>query len=88
MRIEIERKRLVAANSDEKVRMAELACYFTLCGMDDSHRFLALKSAVTIIYKMGNFITAGHCARQICELESTGIFAGKPEMVDQYKKIF
>lgn len=67
LRIELEKKRLVAAgganqSDEDKVRVAELACYFTVCGMEESHKFLALKSAVTLIYKMQNFITAGHLA--------------------------
>lgn len=41
--------------------------------MEASHKFLALKNAVTLLYKMGNYITAGHCARKINELESTGV---------------
>ena len=65
LRIELERKELLknASQSDEeKIRIAELACYFTVCDMNVSHKFLALKSAVTLLYKMNNFITAGHCA--------------------------
>lgn len=64
IRIELERRKLKesATTDEDKIREAELACYFTVCQMDERHRVLALKSAVTILYKMGNFITAGHCA--------------------------
>jgi len=62
MRIEIERKKLVAANTDP-VRVAELACLMTLCNMEHAHKFLAFKNAFTLLYKMGNFITAAHFAR-------------------------
>jgi len=62
MRIEIERKKLVPANTDP-VRVAELACLMTLCNMEHAHKFLAFKNAFTLLYKMGNFITAAHFAR-------------------------
>ncbi len=62
MRIEIERKKLVAANADP-VRICELACLMTLCQMEKAHKFLAFKNAFTLLYKMQNFITAAHFAR-------------------------
>ena len=93
MRIEIERKKLVTANSDP-VRVCELACLMTLCNMESAHKFLAFKNAFTLLYKMGNFITAAHFARQIIALEPLGvsffnlfnavtvqIFESKPEIV-------
>lgn len=72
MRIEIERKKLVAANADP-VRISELACLMTLCQMENAHKFLAFKNAFTLLYKMQNFITAAHFARQIVALESSGV---------------
>jgi coatomer subunit alpha len=62
MRIEIERKTLVQAKGDA-VRIAELACLMSLCQMEHAHKFLAYKSAFTLLYKMGNYITAAHFAR-------------------------
>lgn len=88
MRIELERKRLVAAGTKEPVRVAELSCYMTLCGMDNAHKFLTFKNAMNGNYKIQNFITASHFARQILDLESTGIFATKPEVIAQHKKYF
>lgn len=72
MRIEIERKKLVAANADP-VRICELACLMTLCQMENAHKFLAFKNAFTLLYKMQNFITAAHFARQIVNLEASGV---------------
>lgn len=72
MRIEIERKKLVAANQ-EPTRIAELACLMTLCNMETAHKFLAYKSAFTLLYKMNNFITAAHFARLIVALEPQGV---------------
>ena len=72
MRIELERQDLRKKNGDA-VRQLELACIFTLCGMKSEHKFLAYKSAFTLNYKAGNFITASHFARQVIDLESTGV---------------
>jgi hypothetical protein len=51
MRIELERKKLVNASTDN-VRMTELSCYMALCGMDTAHKFLAYKNAMNSNYKM------------------------------------
>lgn len=72
MRIELERKKQVAEKGNQ-VRISELGCYMTLCGMENAHKFLAYKNAFTFNYKMQNFITAAHFARQIVDLESTGV---------------
>jgi len=41
--------------------------------METAHKFLAYKSAFTSLYKMQNFVTAAHFARQIVGLESSGV---------------
>jgi len=87
MRIEIERRKLSAANGDV-TRICELACVMTLCNMEHAHKFLVMKSAFQLLYKNGNFITAAHFARQIVSLEQFGTFEGKPDIVPQYKKYF
>ena len=72
MRIELERQEL--RNKEQDVpRQLELACIFTLCGMRTEHKFLAYKSAFTLNYKANNFITASHFARQVIDLESSGV---------------
>jgi hypothetical protein len=82
MRIELERKKLVAAGSQDTVRITELSCYMTLCGMDNAlHKFLAYKNAMQCNYKVQNFITAAHFARLVLDLEPKGIFASKPDVV-------
>jgi coatomer protein complex subunit alpha (xenin) len=88
MRVELERKKLVAAGSQDPARVTELSCYRTLCGMDNAHRFLAFKNAMTSNYKLQNFITASHFARQVLDLEPTGIFASQPDVIAQHKKYF
>ena len=72
MRIELERQDLRKKDQDP-VRQLELACIFTLCGMKTEHKFLAYKSAFTLNYKASNFITASHFARQVIDLEPTGV---------------
>jgi len=82
-RCEIERKALVAATAADpslgpknSVRIAELACYMTMCGLENAHKYHVMKSAMTTVYKIGNNVTAAHFARAIIDLEPTGIFAG------------
>ena len=72
MRLELERQDLRKKDGDV-IRQLELACIFTLCGMKTEHKFLAYKSAFTLNYKANNFITASHFARQVIDLESTGV---------------
>lgn len=72
LRVELERQRLLKLGESPQ-RQLELACYMTLCGMDVAHKFLAYKSAFTLNYKAQNFITASHFARQVIDLESTGV---------------
>ena len=88
MRVEIERKNLLTSGSQDKVRMTELSCYMTLCGMDKAHKFLVYKNALQCNYKAENFITAAHFARLILDLEPTGLFANKPDVIPQNKKYF
>jgi len=88
MRIELERKQILASNPNEVVRITELSCYMTLCGMDNAHKFLVFRNAMNANYKAKNFITAAHFARMVLDLEPTGIFENKPDVVAQHKKYF
>ena len=88
MRIEIERQRLMSSGSADPIRTAELSCYMTLCGMDKAHKFLVYKNALQNNYKIQNFITAAHFARLILDLEPTGLFANKPDVITQNKKYY
>ena len=63
IRIELERKKLVAGKSEDVVRINELGCYMTLCSLDSAHKFLVMKQAMNSNYKIQNFITAAHFAR-------------------------
>jgi hypothetical protein len=78
MRIELERKKVMGS---DVIRATELSCYMAVCGMETAHKFLAYKNAMNNNYKMQNFITAAHFARLVLELEPTGIFASKPEVI-------
>lgn len=73
MRIEIERKKIVAQNGPQDVRAIELSCYMTVCGIEPAHKFLAYKNAMNNNYKIQNFITAAHFARLIVDLEPSGV---------------
>jgi coatomer protein complex subunit alpha (xenin) len=52
MRIELERKRLLAENPDDVTRITELSCYMTLCGLDNAHKFLVYRNAMQSNYKI------------------------------------
>jgi Coatomer (COPI) alpha subunit C-terminus len=88
IRIELERKKLIASGGETTVRATELSCYMTLCAMDNAHKFLAYRNAMQSNYKSQNFITASHFTRLILDLEPTGIFANKQDVVVQHKKYF
>lgn len=45
-RLELERRRILSVSPDEKIKMCELSCYMTLCGMDTVHKYLAYKNAM------------------------------------------
>ena len=45
----------------------------SMCGMEIAHKFLAFKNAMNTTYKLENHITAAHFARQVLELEPTGV---------------
>jgi len=66
---------------DNENRTNELGCFMTLCGVEIMHKFLAYKSAFALCYKLNNFITAAHFARLVVDLEPSGIFESKPEML-------
>lgn len=72
LRIELERQKALADKSNE-VRVSELGCFMTLCGVEIVHKFLAYKSAFSLNYKLNNFITSAHFARLIVDLEPTGV---------------
>lgn len=78
----------MAEKSTDLVRQVELSCYMTICGMDNVHKFLAYRCALQQNYKQENFITAAHFARLILDLEPTGMFASKPEVIPQHKKFY
>jgi len=49
------------------------------------HRILALTSAITVMYKIKNFITAAHLCEEYLKYESEiGILS--PETIEKYKK--
>lgn len=53
----------------------------TLCGLDNAHKFLVYRNAMQSNYKIQNFITAAHFARLVLELEPTGVFAQKADVI-------
>jgi len=54
--------------------------------MMTEHKFLAYKSAFTLNYKAGNFITASHFARQVIDLQDPALVT--PDLLTKYKKYY
>jgi len=55
VRCELERRKLTAEDAaGNKVRIAELACYFSMHELELAHKFNALKTAMNICYKLEN----------------------------------
>jgi hypothetical protein len=45
--------------------------------MDSGHKFLALKNAMGVTYKMGNFITAAHLCKRILDFQDSGVISAE-----------
>ena len=59
---------LLRKKTSEPKRAVELAAYFTHMNLQPAHTMLALKSAMTVAYKLKNFNTASSFARRLLEL--------------------
>jgi coatomer protein complex subunit alpha (xenin) len=82
LRLETERRRLVAEEPDNVVRNLELAAYFTHCALQPQHVQLALRSAMNTFFKAGNVATAAVFARRFIDTNP-----GEPRAVTQARSI-
>jgi len=60
---------------------AELAAYFTHCRLQPVHLALALRSAMTVFYKIGNHATCAHFCRRLLELSPPEKMAAQARQV-------
>lgn len=65
LRCELKRKEL---REDDTARSAELAAYFTHCGLQPVHAALSLRSAMTVFFKLRNYATCATFCRRLLEL--------------------
>ena len=65
LRIELKRREI----KDDPARAAELAAYFTHCNLQRLHMVLALRSAMSIFFKLKNFNTCATFCRRMLELQ-------------------
>lgn len=65
LRLELRRKEM---KDEDPGRQLELAAYFTHCNMQPKHVALALRSAMTLAFKLRAFATCAHFARRLVEL--------------------
>ena len=66
--IELTRKSLSADSDEQKARQLELAAYLTHCNLQPKHVMLTLNLAMSLAYKLKNFIHASSFARRLLEL--------------------
>ena len=69
--MELVRKELPKDDPQAIVRGVELATYFTHCQIELVHRILSLRSAMSLTYKIRNFLLASVFARHLIELEQS-----------------
>nr|ODN86236.1 coatomer protein complex, subunit alpha (xenin) [Cryptococcus depauperatus CBS 7841] len=65
--MEVERRKLVAADPNNVKRNLELAAYFTHCQLAGQHIQLALRSAMKVFSDAGNFATAAVFAKKLVD---------------------
>ena len=44
-----------------------------VCRMEDAHRFLSLKNAIGVAYKLGNNITASHLCKRVLDYQGSPV---------------
>lgn len=71
LRLETERRKLVAEDPENHVRNLELAAYFTHLELQPQHQQLALRSAMTVFAKASNMASAAVFARRLLDTNPT-----------------
>ncbi|KAL0487441.1 COPI alpha [Acrasis kona] len=79
LRLEIHRRKIHAS---EPVRSAELAAYFTKCKLNPTHTLLGLNNAMTINFKLENYLVAVAFATRLINLPN-----GTEKMVKDAKYV-
>ena len=80
--VELTRKS-IPAGTDNK-RQLELAAYLTMTNVQPSHLLLCLNLAMSLAFKLKNFINAASFARRLLEL---GASAGNAQLLTKAKKV-
>lgn len=66
--VELTRKTISSETDEGKVRQLELAAYLTHCNLQPKHVMLTLNLAMSLAFKLGNYINAASFARRLKEL--------------------
>ncbi len=75
LRMELKRKELIASAGGNELegklatRVLELACYFTSCKLRPEHLILALRSAMTLSFKLKQFDLSSRMAHRLIDLQ-------------------
>jgi coatomer protein complex subunit alpha (xenin) len=72
---------LLRKDVTDPVRQLELAAYFTHCNIQQVHLLLSLRSAMSVAYKVKNFLSASSFARRLLEFDPA------KEVADQARKV-
>eukprot|EP01138_Halocafeteria_seosinensis_P013421 gb/GECG01013707.1/.p1 GENE.gb/GECG01013707.1/~~gb/GECG01013707.1/.p1 ORF type:complete len:1232 (+),score=158.46 gb/GECG01013707.1/:1-3696(+) len=66
--VELTRKTISTDTDEGKIRQLELAAYLTHCNLQPKHVMLTLNLAMSLAFKLGNYINAAGFARRLKEL--------------------
>ena len=72
---------LLRKDTTDPARQLELAAYFTHCNIQQVHLLLSLRSAMSVAYKVKNFLSASSFARRLLEFDPA------KEVADQARKV-
>jgi len=92
MNIELARKAIVGdrkpeeLTGDEQKRMLELASFFSVSKMNQTHLILTLRQAMPTAFKAGNYLSATAFARRLLQTEVARMPQG-PQIVQQARKV-
>ncbi|XP_014253737.1 coatomer subunit alpha [Cimex lectularius] len=81
LQMENKRKELPKNTLEERIRICEMAAYFTHCQLKPVHEILTLRTAVILFFNLKNFKTAGSFAKRMLEL------GPKPDLAQNAKKM-
>jgi coatomer protein complex subunit alpha (xenin) len=85
LHMELARKEIIASNAElagpTATRVLELACYFTACKLRPAHLVLALRSAMTLAFKLKQVGLSARMAQRLIDLNPGESIAAQAQKV-------